>query len=466
MDSTKNTKRRTFALTPVAAGCMALLVAAGAASAQQIAPPAAPASGASAPDPKPAPAKKADGTPVLESVTVTGIRRGIEAAISVKKNAEGIVEAVSAEDIGKLPDNSIAESISRLPGITAQRTKGRAQEISIRGMSGDFASTLLNGREQVSSSDNRSAQFDQYPSELLSGVVVYKTPDAALVGQGLSGTVDLRTVRPLSFGQRTVALNARGERNGVGTPSPGDGTRFSASYIDQFFDRKLGVAVGYARFSQKNDSTTREGDFGDVDIGGQTYRAPTRIKAVSDHTDATRDGLMGVVEFKPSSDFSSLVDIYYSKFDERLDKKVFESFLKDSWAGGLPRTLVNPVIKGGVVDSGVWQNASAILSNDNFSTKTTLSAIGWNNKLRVNEQWALESDLSTSRAKRNERPYESLAGLPGWGTGSISFTNASAGLPGTTAGPLSPPFNTASLVSSINPPFSFFFPFASAEWHE
>ena len=78
-----------------------------------------------------------------QEVTVTGIRRGIESAISVKKNAEGVVEAISAEDIGKLPDNSIAESIARLPGLTAQRLDGRAQNISIRGMAGEINSTGL-----------------------------------------------------------------------------------------------------------------------------------------------------------------------------------------------------------------------------------------------------------------------------------------------------------------------------------
>src|SRR5436853_2497777 len=128
----------------------------------------------------------------LEEVTVTGIRAAIESAISLKNDSDQIVEAISAEDIGKLPDTSIAESISRLPGVTSQRANGRLSPVSIRGTDPGFATALLDGREQVSTGDNRSVEFDQYPSELLSGVVVYKTPDAALVGQGLSGTIDLR----------------------------------------------------------------------------------------------------------------------------------------------------------------------------------------------------------------------------------------------------------------------------------
>ncbi|MFZ9801328.1 MAG: TonB-dependent receptor plug domain-containing protein, partial [Burkholderiaceae bacterium] len=124
------------------------------------------------------------------SVTVTGIRGALESAVNIKRESDNIVEVISAEDLGKLPDTSVAEGLSRLPGITSQRTGGRAQQISIRGLGPDFATALLNGREQVTTGDSRGVEFDQYPSELLHRVVVYKTPDGGLLGQGLSGTVD------------------------------------------------------------------------------------------------------------------------------------------------------------------------------------------------------------------------------------------------------------------------------------
>ena len=110
-------------------------------------------------------------TTQVEEVIVTGIRASVEASISAKANNSSIVEVVSAEDIGKLPDVSIAESIARMPGLAAQRVNGRAQVISIRGLAPDFTTTLLNGRQQASSGDNRAVEFDQYPSELLSGVL-------------------------------------------------------------------------------------------------------------------------------------------------------------------------------------------------------------------------------------------------------------------------------------------------------
>ena len=185
----------------------------------------------------------------LGDVVVTGIRVGIQNAIETKRESMSIVEAISAEDIGKLPDTSIAESISRLPGLTSQRAEGRASAISLRGTDPGFTTTLMNGREQVSTGDNRSIEFDQYPSELMSSVVVYKTPDAQLAAQGLAGTIDMRTMRPLDYGQPAIVLNLRAGQNSnddLGADSDDQGYRASFSFIDQFMDGKLGMAFGYA----------------------------------------------------------------------------------------------------------------------------------------------------------------------------------------------------------------------------
>jgi len=168
----------------------------------------------------------------LEEVVVTGFRHAIATSIAVKKRSDSIVESVSAEDIGKLPDLSIAESIARLPGLAAQRVNGRASVISIRGMAPRYAATLLNGREMVSTGDNRSVEYDQFPSELINGVTVYKTPDATLVGMGLSGTVNLLSIRPLEVNGRHMSFNARAERNSNGqlnADTSANGSRISAS---------------------------------------------------------------------------------------------------------------------------------------------------------------------------------------------------------------------------------------------
>lgn len=414
MNSTSNAA---FRLRPIAAACAIFIAFASPAHAQTGEAPAVAGAGAA---------------PASAVVTVVGIRKGIEDAISVKKNSSSIVEAISAEDIGKLPDSSIAESIARLPGLTAQRVGGRAQEISVRGMSGDFASTLMNGREQVSTGDNRSAQFDGYPSELLSGVVIYKTPDATLIGQGLAGTVDLQTVRPLAFPKRTFAINARRQKEGVRSDGGGGaGLRLSTFYIDQFANRTVGVALGYARFVSDRTSTYRSGSYSDVMVDGVKVSAPTQVKSFINKREETRDGFIAALQWKPNKDFASMVDLYYSQFDSPEIKKGYETVTNATWSGGcVPDcTLTNAVIKDGRVDSGTWNNTHAVLANNIDINKSDLKAAGWNNRLRLGSGWAVEADLSYSEANRNEMPYETWAGAPKTIGDSISFTNGAAGLP-------------------------------------
>jgi len=348
-----------------------------------------------------------------QTVTVTGIRRGIESAISVKKNADNIVEAVSAEDIGKLPDVSIAESISRLPGLSAQRVAGRAQVISVRGLSPDFSTTLLNGRELVSTGDNRSVEFDQYPSELLSSVLVYKTPDAGLIGQGLSGTIDMQTARPLSFGSRTIAIGGRFERNSIGAAAnaKGSGNRFSVSYIDQFADRTVGVVLGFSHMETpvleqqvglyepwKNDG--RSG------LPAGTF-ASDGIKSLLRTGVNKRDGLMAAVEWKPSKDWTAVLDLFTSKFTKEDTANQFEVNLGDYNGGFTPGlNYTSATVNGNkTLTSGVATGLYPLVRGMYNNREDRIDAIGLNNKFTLGSvKWV--ADVSWSKAKRDELNLE------------------------------------------------------------
>ena len=224
-----------------------------------------------------------------------------------------IVEAISAEDIGKLPDPSIAESLTRLPGVTAQRSDGRTSDISIRGFGPDFNGTLMNGREQVSTGDNRAIQFDQYPAELIHAVEVYKTPDASLIGQGLAGTIDLQTTRPLEYGKRALVFDVRGIKNGngdLGAGSTDKQYRASLSYVDQYFDNTLGFTLGFARLDTPTD--TKEVGLYDPwhtnDPTGFNYHAGVPattwvtdgIKSLASTGLDKRDGSVATLEWRPN----------------------------------------------------------------------------------------------------------------------------------------------------------------------
>ncbi|MDP1899589.1 MAG: TonB-dependent receptor [Rubrivivax sp.] len=417
--------RAVLQATPVAAAVAALLCSTGLAQAQQA---------AAAPQ-------------VTETVVVTGIRRGIESAISVKKNADSIVEAISAEDLGKLPDTSIAESISRLPGVAAQRTDGRAQQISIRGMAPDFGTTLLNGREQASTGDSRSAEFDQYPSELINGVLIYKTPDGALVGQGLSGTVDMQTVRPLDRPAREVALAYRKSKLNVGSSgTEGDGHRFSIFYVDQFADRTIGVALGFARLDETGGVTSRFESWGSgtakLNGAGVDLSVPYNgFNAWADQETRKRDGWSATLQYKPSKDFTSTLDVLISKFDKVQSRTGFQAPLNDSWnpaVGGNYDTagvLTQATVSGTSVTAGTFNNVRGVVRNDSESTKDKMSSIGWNNKFKLGDTWTVNTDLSQSHAERTGGIIETTAGTAQSALGTaqldtVQFTSAGNFTPG------------------------------------
>ncbi|MGN6152422.1 MAG: TonB-dependent receptor [Lysobacteraceae bacterium] len=331
----------------------------------------------------------------LDTIKVTGIRRSIEASTDSKKESTSIVEAISAEDIGKLPDTSIADSLARLPGLTAQRFGGRPQEINIRGFAGDFSTTTLNGREQVSLGNNRGVEFDQYPSELTSQVLVYKTPDAQLVGQGLSGTVDLRTIRPLAFGKRAFAVNLRGDMNKVGDEKE-YGERYSFSYIDQFKDNTVGLALGYAHLNNPGQSK----QFGDTwGYDGSGIFGGGKLYDLSD--DNKRDGFMGTLEFKPNDTYHTILDVFYSKFDREQEKRGME------FGGAFGAT----VVPGSTNSQASFTGVNPVIRNDFNATYDTLFSIGWRNELQLNDHWRASVDVSGSKAERKERILETYAGV-------------------------------------------------------
>ncbi|WP_288729504.1 TonB-dependent receptor [uncultured Pseudoxanthomonas sp.] len=382
-------------------------------------------------------AVKTDATD-LDRVKVTGIRRGIEGAISVKKDATSIVEAISAEDIGKLPDVSIAESLARLPGLAAQRVAGRAQVISVRGLSPDFSTTLLNGREVVSTGDNRSVEFDQYPSELVNGVTVYKTPDAGLVGQGLSGTVDMQTVRPLSFGERVIALGGRYQRNSLGKAANVDpyGNRFSASYIDQFFDKTLGLSIGYAH----TDTPIQENQVGlyepwstqNTDSGNRPGVAPGTyfsdgIKALRRTGNSKRDGVMATLQYRPSNAWTSTLDAFHTEAEQVDTANQFEVNLSNYNGGYTPGlNIANPQVNGndtftGGTASGVYPLVRGMYNK----RKDKIDAFGWNNAFNVGAV-KVNADLNYSKATRKELNLESnlqLTPMPQLDTVGLAYRN-------------------------------------------
>src|SRR6188768_369053 len=388
--TTKSAHRRSHAEMSAAAG-FAIFLAAGSGNALA---QDQPAGGAAADD--------------VGEIVVTGLRKSIEDSIGVKKEESSIVEVVSAEDIGKLPDASIAEAIGRLPGIAAQRTNGRAQTLSIRGLGPDFTVTTFNGREQASTNDNRTVEFDQYPSELVTQVKVYKTPDAGMAYQGIAGTTDIATVHPLSFSDSKLVFGYKREMNEQEANIPGlddAGDRVNGTYIGQFLDNTLGVAIGAAYNKTPYQAQTRE-PWGYAD-------APGGNKVIGGDKDGIQSSFykrmayMGVLEFAPNEKLTMLLDAYHSDFEEVQTIQRME--YGTIWAGA---TLTNPgPVENGRVTSGTFPNVPfMVIENYNNDRDADVTSIGLNTQYDFSDTWSMAADVSWSNVKRSDLRLESTAG--------------------------------------------------------
>lgn len=383
--------------------------------------------------------KKEETTPekvvIMEKFTVTGsFASSLAAAAQAKQDNKNVVEVIMAEDIGKLPDVSIADSLTRLTGLATQRTNGRSQQISIRGLTGDFSTGMLNGREQVSTGLNRAVEFDQYPAELLNEVTVYKTAAASLTQQGLAGTIEMSTVKPLSKSGRTVAVNGYYSWTELNELTPGakkNGERFNLAYIDQLADGKFGIALGYAHTSTPFQGQQFQAWGFD---GGGTSASPYLLGGTKSYVRSSyleRDGIMGVFEFKPNSRIHSTVDIYTSTFKEKQLLRGLELPLAPNWTNWRPggTVLQSGTVANGVYSQAVIGNVKPVVRNDTFVRDDDLMAAGWNLQIGDGSGWTTIFDVGYSKVERSDTNLETWSGVGQYpnGTGDTVTVNLAPG---------------------------------------
>jgi iron complex outermembrane recepter protein len=359
------------------------------------------------------PAFAQDTAPVEEEgeIIVSGIRASLNSSAKLKEGSAAIVDSITAEDIGKLPDVSIADSLARLPGLTAQRLEGRDQRLSIRGLGPDFGTTLLNGREQVTVGDNRGVEYDQYPSEFFRNVVVYKSANANLVPAGISGTVDLRMLRPLSQNNRIIAVQARGQMNGLKALNP-DGKRFgfrtSAAFVDKFADDTIGISLGVS-VSQSPSQNERYAAWGfpnAPEVGGNLLLGGAKPYVQSNLL--KRYGAVGTIEFQPSDNFHSTFDVLYSKFKEKQQLRGIEFPINPGWGSGA--VVQRFTAAGGIATDVTLTNVHAVQRNDINKRDAENLSLGWNNVFGLSDTMHFTVDASWSKAKRTDFLLETYTG--------------------------------------------------------
>ncbi|WP_407353132.1 TonB-dependent receptor [Luteimonas sp. R10] len=238
----------------------------------------------------------------LDRVVVTGVRGSLTKAQIIKETTDQIVDSVVAEDIGKLPDNNIAEALQRISGVQIRRNKGEGSEIAIRGLT--QVRTELNGRDIFTANEGRALNLEDVPAELLAGIDVYKNPNAELIEGGIGGLVNLRTRMPFDADGMRISGSFTVNRWDLR-----DSVQPSASFL--FSNRWLtGVGeMGFLFNAARQEGQYREDRinlgnylvFDDVPgYEGQEVVIPTEVGMYSHFGDRERDGLAAAFQWKPN----------------------------------------------------------------------------------------------------------------------------------------------------------------------
>lgn len=302
-----------FALTALSTPVFAQTPPDATAASGQPAGTAAPAqAGASAP-----------GKGAAGEIIVTGQRASIANALSIKRNANQIVDSISADDIGKLPDRSVTETLQRITGVTIDHFISRQDPdhfsvegsgVNIRGLT--FVRSELNGRDAFSANGGRVLSFEDVPPELLAGVDVYKNPSADLVEGGIGGLVNLRTRLPFDSKGQVISVSTSGTlgdlRNQL-EPS------FSALYSNRWNTPigEIGVIadVAYSISATRTDGVQVEPYYPRTDlVPGQTVYIPKGIDWRRLDFTRKRFGAYGALQWKPADNLEVTATFFQSRY--------------------------------------------------------------------------------------------------------------------------------------------------------
>ncbi|WP_278382553.1 TonB-dependent receptor [Pseudoalteromonas distincta] len=357
----------------------------------------------------------------LEIIEVRGFSRSLIQSLNQKRFSDTVSEQISADDLGALPDISMADALTRLPGISAVRTGGQAAQINIRGLSGGFVFSTLNGREQVSTSGSRSIEFDQYPSELISSAAVYKSPKASLIEGGVAGTVELETASPLNNDQtHKFVANVRGmynDRASEVSDATEFGDRISFSYQGKYLDDTLGVALGYARLFQPSVATQFIGlaynDTKDVDGAVNDTNGPLanpENEYISEGFELqhlggeeTRNGYLAAIEWAPADNFKLKGDAFLSRFDKESFARGLRVKLGGPTAAYANAQLDGNAVIGAAVNRTSQSYTRVEIVNDDNQDFDEVDSFGVNADWQVTDRLNVNADVSLSRAKSNFR---------------------------------------------------------------
>lgn len=378
------------------------------------------------------------------TVVVTGIRGSLQKAMNVKKNAAGVVDAISSEDIGKFPDSNLAAAVQRIPGVSISRTStGKASQVTIRGFGPSFNETLIDSRQASSGQGNRSFDFSGVGADFVGEVDVLKTPDASLSSGAIGATINIKLPKPMDRPGFHAAATVSGNRNDKdGNTSLNGGFLIS----DTFDNDKFGVLFDVASSRQQTETNhvQNQGWGGFLIAPSQLQGAAAGASTTGatpawfsqdygvfqEHTDDKRmDGRL-VLQWRPNDDWLITLNDNYSRTWSTGHQYGYAIWFN---SGSLKDVTLSP---NGTITSFTQANSPTDIDSNTTYSHYANNEIGLNVKWNVNDKLKLEFDADNADSKRNPNgeldgiggdigyggPLTNNTGLAGVGAGEVPYT--------------------------------------------
>lgn len=345
---------------------------------------------------------------LIEEIVVRGAySTSLQSSLATKRNADSVVDAIAAEDIGKFPAQNIAEALQRVTGVSIVRDRGEGVYVRVRGLGSNFQVTTLNNRtmavnENVRTSGQfgRQFRFDTLPAELVAGVEVIKSPTANLDEGAIGGTVNVKTFRPLDLGISKYTASIQASNNELADKTD---PRVSAlaSWVNQ--DKTLGflLSSAYAERSLRQDRSLNFGwtespdgidTNGDGTLDSGPIITPGGIRPTLELEDRERVGLGAALQWRPSDNLDINVDLLYVDQEVKYDEFTYSADYKIN-------ELVpgSAVIRDGALVGGRTLNGAVQLGRESSGIHDENLALGLNGELTL-DNWTLSADIFHSTA--------------------------------------------------------------------
>ena len=377
-----------------------------------------------------------------QDVVVVGMRGSLAKSLHIKRDASVIVDSINATELGRFPDNDVADSLSHITGITINRTTGgEGQYVSVRGLGSQYNIVTLNDRILATDDDGRDFAFDILPSDIISGADVLKSPEAAAIEGSIGGTVNLRSARPFDHKGFHAALRTEGSYNDM---SEYHGYKTSGFISDTSKDGHFGFLVGVV----VSDTKTRTDS-----MNYNTYDATNPGVWPLDSTNAVvgeccisygsvvdekkRTALTGTFEWRPNDDIRIVADAMFTKLRDpqvAYNHSFFPDFTYD--ADGNPEWS-NVTVKDGLITGFTGSNFTPEVVNQTVNRIVNTSLFGLNGTWNVNDHLSFNGDLYFSSADRPEGGTDTFvtAGLVSptpYNQSTITMSANAGGLPDVT----------------------------------